>query len=113
MGMREKIAWKHIINQKGNLYLMDTADKTYVVDFGKLKPRAKTHLERMHLFHMIGIYAFPIAMMILTAGMTPDISGKLLIVFLSMAFVYLADYLMMIFLIIPKNIVDILEVKKQ
>lgn len=112
MDMRKRIAWKHIVNQKGNIYLMDEAEKTYILDFNKLKSTSKKHFDRMHLFHSVAIYAFPIILIILTAPFEPNIIAKLGIVFISLAFVYLIEFLVMTMIILPKNIIDILEEKK-
>ena len=112
MGMREKIAWRHIVNQKGNIYLMDEADKTYIVDFGKLSSKAGKHLHRMHLFHMIGQYAIPILFILITFPLNPDMILRLVIIVGSIGLVYAIDFLWLINFIIPAKITDILEEKK-
>jgi len=113
MGMREKIAWKHVVNQKGNLYLMDEAEKTYIVDFGKLNPKAAAALHQMHLFYMVGLYALPLGLIVLTLPYDLDLLSKLTMMVLAVGVIYLLCYLMMIFRVIPKNIREILEEKKR
>lgn len=112
MGMREKIAWRHVINQKGDLYLMDEAEKTYIVDFSKLNPMASRALHGMQLFHMIGVYALPISLFIVTAPLEPTLLLRLILVIGAVLTVYLIDYLILVLLVIPKNIREILEEKK-
>lgn len=112
MGMREKIAWRHVINQKGNLYLMDEAEKTYIVDFGKLKPKAASALHKMHLFHMIALYALPIGVILLTLPVKPELLVRLMLVVSAVVVVYVIDYLWMLFWVVPQNIREILEEKK-
>ena len=112
MGMRERIAWTHTINQKGDLYLMDTADKTYVVDFGKLKARAAKAYDRMHLFHLIGQFAFPILVIILSGPFNPSLPMRFVLIIGALLLVYVVDYVWLITGIIPQNIAEILEEKK-
>ncbi len=113
MNMKQRIAWKHVVNPKGNLYLMDEAEKTYIVDFSKLNSKASRHLHQMHLFHMIAVYALPISIILLTLPMKPDLATRLILVTVSIGLIYLIDYLFMIFLVIPTNIREILEEKKR
>lgn len=112
MGMRGKIAWKHVMNPKGDLYLMDEAEKTYIVDFSKLNPKASRHLHGMQLFHMIGLYALPISLIVLTAPFEPTITLRFILVAGAILTVYAIDYLILITLVIPQNIREILEEKK-
>jgi len=112
MDMRQKIAWKHVVNQKGNIYLMDEAEITYIVDFSKLSGSSKRNLNQMHLFHMIAIYAFPIFAVMLTLPFKLDSLTKFIIIVTSISPILLIDYLMMVYLVLPKNIREILEVKK-
>lgn len=112
MGMREKIAWRHLINPKGNLYLIDVEEKTYIVDFGKLNPKAARAFHGMQLFHMIGLYALPISVIIVTAPMEPTIMLRLVLAAGAILSVYVIDYLLMVTLVIPQNIREILEEKK-
>jgi len=113
MGMREKIAWKHVVNQKGNLYLMDEAEKTYIVDFGKLNPKQAAALHQMHVFYMVGLYAFPLGLIVLTLPYNLDLLSKLTLMVLAIGVIYLLCFLMMIFRVIPQNIREILEEKKR
>lgn len=113
MNMRQKIAWKHVVNQKGNIYLMDQDDKTYIVDFSKLNPKEKRHLNQMHLFHMIAIYAFPILLILFTTPLNPDLLSKLSMVSVSIIIILLIDYVILLQWVIPENIREILEEKKR
>lgn len=112
MGMREKIAWRHVINQKGNLYLMDEAEKTYIVDFGKLKPKAASAFHKMHLFHMTALYALPIAVILLTLPYQPDLLIRMVLIVGAVMVVYLISYVWMLNWVVPQNIREILEEKK-
>lgn len=112
MGMREMIAWRHLINPRGNLYLMDVEEKTYVVDFGKLNPKSSRAFHGMQLFHMIGLYALPISVIVVTAPFEPTLTLRLILAAGAILAVYLIDFLIMISLVIPKNIREILEEKK-
>lgn len=112
MGMREKIAWRHVINQKGNLYLMDEAEKTYIVDFGKLNPKATNAFHKMHLFHMTALYALPIAVILLTLPYQPDLLIRMVLIVGAVMVVYLISYVWMLNWVVPQNIREILEEKK-
>ncbi len=112
MDMRQRIAWRHVVNQKGNIYLMDEAEITYIVDFSKLSTSSRKHLNQMHLFNMIAIYAFPILVVMLTLPFNLDSLSKLIIIVVAISIPLVIDYLMMIYWVLPKNIREILEVKK-
>jgi len=113
MNMRQRIAWKHVLNQKGNIYLMDEAEKTYIVDFSKLNPQASKRLHRAQLFQMIGTYALPITLMILTLPYNPNSFTKVMIFVVSILLVLLIEYTVLLLWVIPKNIREILEEKKR
>ena len=113
MNMRQRIAWKHVVNQKGNIYLMDEAEKTYIVDFSKLSPIAAKRLHQAQLFQMIGIYALPISLMLITMPYDPSTLVKISIFIGSILFILVCEYIVLLNLVIPQNIREILEEKKR
>ena len=113
MNMRQRIAWKHVVNQKGNIYLMDEAEKTYIVDFSKLSPIAAKRLHQAQLFQMIGIYALPISLMLITMPYDPSTLVKISIFVGSILFILFCEYLVLLNWVIPQNIREILEEKKR
>jgi len=111
--MRQRIAWKHVVNQKGNIYLMDEAEKTYIVDFSKLSPIAAKRLHQAQLFQMIGIYALPISLMLIAMPYDPSTLVKISIFIGSILFILVCEYIVLLNLVIPQNIREILEEKKR